>query len=395
MSIEQDNYIPYGRHEVSKSDIKSVLEVLESSFLTQGTKVPLFEEKIAKKVNSAYAIAVNSATSALHLACLALDLGPGDLLWTSAITFVASANCGRYCGADIDFIDIDPFTGLISLQALEEKLKRAKIRGSLPKIVIPVHLGGSSCDMEELYRLSKVYGFFIIEDASHAIGGKYKDEPVGNCKYSSITIFSFHPVKIITSAEGGIATTNDNKLAEKMLDLRSHGIVKELSRFELENKEEWKYEQQYLGFNYRLSDLHAALGISQLSRLDSIILERNNLYSVYKKELANLPVSFLRIPINVVSSIHLFIIRLNCLDPIFHRKIFRGLREKSIGVQLHYNPVHLNPYYRNLGFKEGMFPESELYSRNAITLPLFPGLTYNDQKRICETLGILLAAYNE
>lgn len=381
-------YIPYGKQNITKKDINAVLKVLKSDFITQGPILPKFEDEISKKVNSQYSIAVNSATSALHIACLALGLKENDYLWTSPITFVASANCGRFCGAKIDFVDVDLFTGLISIEALEKKLATAKKENKLPKIIVPVHLAGTSCEMKRIFELSKKYGFSIIEDASHALGGKYGDSPVGSCKYSDITIFSFHPVKIITTGEGGVAVTNKSKLAERMRDLRSHFIIKDEKRF-LDKKEgEWKYEMQGLGFNYRMNEIQAALGLSQLKRLEKIINKRNILYKKYQELLANYPINFLKIPINCYSSIHLCIILINKSqnrDIIFSRFL-----ENKIGVQLHYYPVHLQPYYKNLGFKKGDFPSSEEYSSRALSLPLYPELRNNDLYRVSKTLKILL-----
>ena len=385
-----DSFLPYGRQTITEADITAVEAVLRSPFLTQGPAVPSFEQAVAAKVGAAYGVAANSATSALHIACLALELGPGERLWTSPITFVASANCGRYCGADVDFVDIDPATALISVSALEQKLEQADKLGTLPKVLVPVHLCGTSCDMAAIGALAQRYGVAVLEDASHAIGGLYRDEPVGNCRYSAITVFSFHPVKIITTAEGGLATTNDPLLAQRMADLRSHGITKEEARFEWPAPGPWSYEQQELGFNYRLTDLQAALGLSQLQRLDSIVSERQRLLEVYRQQLAALPLSLLEIPASVRSAQHLAVIRLHDRDPEHHRRLFEGLRAAGIGVQLHYSPVHLQPYYRRLGFVEGDFPEAEAYARNAISLPLYPGLQEPEQARVVQVLARLL-----
>lgn len=388
MNSDLTPYIPYGRQTITEADINSVQNVLRSPFLTSGPAVPAFEEAVAAKVHSCYGVAVNSATSALHIACLALGLGPGDRLWTSPITFVASANCGRYCGAEIDFVDIDPNTGLVSVAALEAKLKQAELENILPKIVVPVHLTGSSCDMESIASLAKRYGFSVLEDASHAIGGRYQGEPVGNCRYSDITVFSFHPVKIITTGEGGLASTNDPLLARRMAELRSHGIVRETERFERPAAGPWVYEQQQLGFNYRITDLQAALGLSQLQRLDQIVAERNSQLQCYKELLFELPANLLLVPKDVLSSVHLAVIRLQRFTTQQHKKIFEGLRSIGIGVQLHYSPVHLHPYYRALGGAEGQFPEAEAYAQSAISLPLFPGLTVAQQKHIVNHLKI-------
>ncbi len=383
-------FIPYGRHTISEADIAAVEAVLRGPYLTQGPAVPAFEQAVAARVSASRAVAVNSATSALHLACLALGLGPGDRLWTTPITFVASANCGRYCGADVDFVDIDPVTGLMSVKALEQKLEQAARNGTLPKVLVPVHLCGTSCDMAAIAGLAQHYGVAVLEDASHAIGGHYQCEPVGNCRHSAISIFSFHPVKIITTAEGGMATTNDPQLAQAMADLRSHGITKEVARFERPAPGPWSYEQQELGFNYRLTDLQAALGLSQLARLDAIVAERQRLLEVYRQMLAPLPASLLEIPANVRSALHLSVIRLQNTDPEHHRHVFEGLRAAGIGVQLHYSPVHLQPYYRRLGFGEGDFPQAEAYARNAISLPLYPGLQEREQELVGQILADLL-----
>ena len=381
MKSEPRPFLPYGRQTVTEADIAAVVEVLRSPFLTQGPAVSAFEQAVAAKVGARHGVAVNSATSALHIACLALGLGPGDRLWTSPITFVASANCGRYCGATVDFVDIEPATGLISVAELQTKLEQAELDGTLPKVVVPVHLAGSSCDMAAIGALAERYGFAVLEDASHAIGGRYLGEPVGNCRYSAITVFSFHPVKIITTGEGGLATTNDPVLAQRMAELRSHGIVREAERFEQRAAGPWVYEQQQLGFNYRITDIQAALGLSQLQRLDEIVAERNRQLQRYRELLADLPVQLLEVPEDVQSSVHLAVIRLQQATADHHRQVFEGLRVARIGVQLHYSPVHLQPYYRALGFAEGQFPAAEAYASSAISLPLFPGLSAIDQQR--------------
>ena len=385
-------YIPYGRQTITEADIAAVVAVLRSPFLTQGPTVPAFEQEVAAMVGALHGVAANSATSALHIACLALGLGPDDRLWTTPITFVASANCGRYCGAKVDFVDIDPSTGLISLQALEQKLQRADREGCLPKVLVPVHLCGTSCSMEAIAALAQQYGVTVLEDASHAIGGLYQGQPVGGCRHSAITVFSFHPVKIITTAEGGLSTTNDPRLAERMVDLRSHGITKANARFERPIPGPWSYEQQTLGFNYRMTDLQAALGLSQLQRLEAIVAERHRLLEQYRLLLAGLPLRLLVIPGDVRSALHLAVIRLEDTSPAHHRKVFEGLRAAGIGVQLHYTPVHLQPYYRRLGFQEGDFPEAEAYATNAISLPLYPGLLNADQQRVADTIITLLGA---
>ena len=387
MSSEQSFVIPYGRQTITEVDIAAVVDVLRSPFLTQGPAVPAFERAVASKVGALHGVAVNSATSALHIACLALGLGSGDRLWTSPITFVASANCGRYCGAAVDFVDIEPATGLMSMAALEAKLEHAEREGTLPKVVVPVHLTGSSCDMAAIGSLADRYGFAVLEDASHAIGGRYRSEPVGNCRHSAITVFSFHPVKIITTGEGGLATTNESVLAQRMAQLRSHGIVREAERFERPAAGPWVYEQQQLGFNYRITDIQAALGLSQLQRLDEIVNERNRQLQRYWELLAELPVQLLEVPEGVLSSVHLGVLRLTQATTEQHRRVFERLRAAGIGVQLHYSPVHLQPYYRALGFAEGQFPEAEAYASSAISLPLFPSLTESDQVGVFTALS--------
>lgn len=382
--------LPYGRQSISDEDIASVVDVLKSRFLTQGPTVEAFEKAVAKKVQANHGIAVNSATSALHLACIALDLKAGDYLWTSPSTFVASANCGRYCGANVDFVDIDRETGLLSVKKLAKKLAEAKQNGTLPKVVVPVHLAGASCDMRAIANLAKQYNFSVLEDASHAIGGKYQGKPVGNCIYSDITVFSFHPVKIITTGEGGLTTTNNSALAGRIKSLRSHGITKDETKFLLPSQGPWSYEQQELGFNYRMTDLQAALGLSQLKKLDEIVTERNRQLHIYEEMLCDLPVQLLQVPKEVLSSVHLAVIKLLNTDKEKHRKIFEGMRKERIGVQLHYSPVHLQPYYRKLGFKDGDFPEAEAYGKSAISLPLFPGLKPTDQLKVVSTLKALL-----
>lgn len=388
-------FIPYGRQNITKEDINAVVEVLESDFLTQGPKVPEFEEAIKTQCNVKFAFAMNSATSALHAACLALGVGKGDLVWTTPITFVASANCALYCGASIDFVDIDPKTYNLSTQALKDKLQAAKSKGQLPKVVIPVHLCGQPCDMEGIYELSKEYGFSIIEDASHAIGGKYKDSPIGNCQYSDITIFSFHPVKIITTAEGGVATTNSKDLAQKLDLLRSHGITRDPELMTHEPDGPWYYQQVDLGFNYRMTEMQAALGASQIKRLSAITSKRHQLAKNYDSILAELPIVTPYQHLDGYSGLHLYVIRLKT-DQIqkSHKEVFDELRSANIGVNLHYIPVHLQPYYQqNLGFKAGDFPEAELYYSQAISLPMYPDLTKEQQFYIAKTLETILS-YN-
>lgn len=382
MSHEELDYLPYGRQQITEDDINAVISVLKSDFLTQGPIIPKFEKKISNILNVDSSIAVTNATSGLHLACLAIGLKKGDILWTSANTFVASANCARYCGAEVDFVDIDINTGLMDMNELSKKLEIAKLKKKLPKIIIPVHFAGSSCDMKTLYKLSKQYNFSIIEDASHALGGFYEDKPVGSCEYSDFAVFSFHPVKIITTAEGGVLCTNNKKYAIKAYQFRSHGIVKDHNLFENKFYGLWSYEQQSLGYNYRMNDIQAALGISQLDRLEDIVKERNRQLRFYIDQLRLLPVKMLAIPDNVRSSVHLAVILLEGFSNNDHKEIFSDLRKKGIGVQLHYSPVHLNPYYRKLGFKENDFINAELYAKKAFSLPLFPGLQKKDQERV-------------
>ncbi len=382
-----DKFIPYGRQNITEEDIKSVVNILKGEMITQGPTVEIFENLITEKLSCSYSVAVNSATSALHLSCLALDLSAEDRLWTASNSFVASANCGRYCGAEVDFVDINPKTGLMCIESLKNKLIEAEKSNKLPKIVIPVHLSGSCCDMKRIGELSKKFGFKVIEDASHAVGGKYEGEYIGNCKYSAITVFSFHPVKIITTGEGGLATTNDQKIFEKLKVLRSHGIVKEKEKFILNPLGPWHYEQQGLGLNYRMTDIHAALGISQFKRLDRICLKRNLLLERYKKNISSEKISFLEIPENCYSSVHLCIIKLKKIDSIMHKKFFEYFINNKIGVQLHYTPIHLQPYYRNLGFKENYLPNTEAYAHQAISIPLFPNLKMEQQDYIIEKIN--------
>ena len=383
--------IPYGRQDIKQQDIDAVVEVLQSDFLTQGPMVPAFEKSIMDACNAKYAVAVNSATSALHIACLALGLGKDDWLWTTPNTFVASANCGLYCGAQIDFVDIDPRTYNLSIKALEEKLIIAEKEDKLPKVVIPVHFSGQPCDMAAIYALSQKYGFKIIEDASHAIGGKYKDEPIGNCRYSDITVFSFHPVKIVTTAEGGMAVTNDLKLAEQLNLLRSHGITRDESLMTKSADGPWYYQQIDLGYNYRMTDMQAALGVSQMQRLDKYVAKRHELAERYNQLLKDLPITLPWQSEDSYSGLHLYVIRLQ-LDKISKTRleVFKGMREVGILVNLHYIPVHLQPYYQEMGFKEGQFPEAEQYYKEAISLPMFPTMTEEQQNFIVNTLKQLL-----
>lgn len=379
--------IPYGRQDINQQDIDAVVEVLQSDFLTQGPKVPAFEKSVMEACNAKYAVAVNSATSALHIACLALGLGKGDWLWTTPNTFVASANCGLYCGAQVDFVDIDPRTYNMSAKALEQKLVIAEKERKLPKVVIPVHFSGQPCNMAAIHALSQKYGFKIIEDASHAIGGKYKDEPIGNCRYSDITVFSFHPVKIVTTAEGGVAVTNDPKLAEQLNLLRSHGITRDEGLMTKPADGPWYYQQIELGYNYRMTDMQAALGVSQMQRLGEYVAKRHELAERYNQLLKELPITLPWQHEDSYSGLHLYVIRLQ-LDKISktHLEVFNGMREAGILVNLHYIPVHLQPYYQEMGFNEGQFPEAEQYYKEAISLPMFPTMTEEQQSTVVKTL---------
>ena len=379
--------IPYGKQEITQADIDAVVEVLKSDFLTQGPMVPKFEQTVASHVGAKHALAVNSATSALHIACLALGLCKGDWLWTSPVTFVASANCGLYCGAEVDFVDIDPQTYNLCPNALKAKLEQAKKDNRLPKVVVAVHLCGQPCNMEAIAALAQEYDFKVIEDASHAIGGKYKDEFIGSGRYSDITVFSFHPVKIVTTAEGGMALTNDDGLAERMNLLRSHGITRDPSLMTHEPDGPWYYQQVDLGFNYRMTDLQAALGVSQMQRLDDFVSRRHELAKRYDRLLADLPLTLPWQHPDSYSGLHLYVIRLQ-LDNInqSHREVFEALKQQGIGVNLHYIPVHTHPYFSQMGFKEDDFPQSMAYYREAISLPMFHGLTYEQQDTVIECL---------
>lgn len=379
--------IPYGRQEIDSSDLKAVVEALQSDWLTQGPTIAQFEEKVAAYCGAKYAVAVSNATAALHLACLAAGLGKEDRLWTSPNTFVASANCALYCGAQVDFVDIDPRTYNLSLEQLTFKLEQAERRHRLPQILIPVHFAGQSCAMKEMHELSRRYSLTLIEDASHAIGGKYLDSPIGSCRYSDMAVFSFHPVKIITTGEGGMILTNREDLYEKLLRLRTHGITRARDQMVLEDQGPWYYEQIELGFNYRMTDFQAALGISQMKRLDQFVERRHFLARRYDHALEGLPLATPWQDPNSYSSYHLYPIALH-REKIkkTRRQIFEELREKGIGVNVHYIPVHLQPYYQALGFKTGDFPQAEQYYASALTLPLYPQLTEADQDRIIQVL---------
>ena len=391
-----NKYIPYGSQKISEEDIEAVVKVLRSKFLTQGPVVPAFEQNVAQKIRVKHAVAVNSATSALHIACLALGLGPGDWLWTVPNTFVASANCARYCGAKVDFIDIDPYTWNLSTPMLEAKLQKHREQGiPLPKIVVPVHFSGQPTEQERIWELSQEYGFYVIEDSSHSIGAERHGEPVGSCRWSDVTVFSFHPVKIITTGEGGMSLTNDSELAWKMEVLRSHGITRDEDRLEEESLGPWYYEQQTLGFNYRMTDIQAALGLSQLLLLDEFVAKRKKLAQLYDQLLADLPLELPNVLSENQSSFQIYVIRLPTRNnPDRHRMVFEKLRESGIGVNLHYMPIHLQPDYRRLGFTEGTFPEAEAHGKEAITLPLYTSLSEVEQNRVVRKLRSILVSEN-
>ncbi|UZD97055.1 UDP-4-amino-4,6-dideoxy-N-acetyl-beta-L-altrosamine transaminase [Pseudomonas corrugata] len=379
--------IPYGRQSINQTDIDSVMEVLTSPWLTQGPTIERFEKALADYCQATYAVAVCNATAALHIACLAAGLGPGDYLWTSPNTFVASANCGRYCGAEVDFVDIDPDTLNLDARLLADKLAIAKVAGNLPKVVVAVAFAGQSCDMGAISQLSERYGFILIEDAAHGVGASYQGRPVGCGQYAAMTIFSFHPVKIITSAEGGMVLTNRMDFAERLRRLRSHGITSDPAQMKEADTGLWYYQQLELGFNYRMTDLHAALGLSQLARLDTFIARRRQLASRYNHLLAEVAVNLPVTQSGADSAWHLYVVRLQLSHiKLSQNQIFEALRAAGLGVNLHYIPVHLQPYYRELGFKEGDFPEAERYFGEAISLPLYPDLTDEQQNEVVEIL---------
>lgn len=381
------DYIPYGRQDISQEDIDAVIEVLRSDWITQGPAIERFEQAVANYCGAKYAVAVSSATAALHIACIAANLGQGDVLWTSPNTFVASANCGLYCNAKVDFIDIDPNTYNLSLEELQSKLAEAEKQGCLPKVLIPVHFAGQSCEMEQIAALSQRYGFKIIEDASHAIGGSYQREPIGSCQFSDMAVFSFHPVKIITTGEGGMVLTNQEELYQRLIRLRSHGITRNSDLMQGESHGSWYYQQLELGFNYRITDIQAALGASQMQRLDEFVERRWFLANRYNQLLQDLPLILPWQHPNTDSSWHLYVVRLK-LDKIdkTYGQIFEELRNAGIGVNLHYIPVHTQPYYQQLNFKWGDFPKVEKYYQEAISLPLYYGLTQENQERVVKTL---------
>lgn len=388
--------IPYGRQHITEGDIHAVVEVLRSDWITQGPIVPQFERALADHCGARHAVAVNSATAALHIACLALDVGPGDEVWTSPITFVASANCALYCGARVDFVDIDPITYNMSVDALQAKLERAQSVGRLPKVVIAVHFSGQSCEMQAIHALSKRFGFLLIEDASHAVGGRYLGEPIGNGAYSAVTVFSFHPVKMITTGEGGMAVTQDADLAVRMRRLRSHGTTRDTGEMTRPTEGAWYYQQIDLGFNYRLTDFQAALGLSQLERLPQYVAKRKAIAARYDSLLADLPVVLPAQHRDADSAWHLYIIKLRLPGlPASRLKVFSALRAGGIGVNVHYIPVHRQPYFERMGFTAGYCPRAEDYYAAALTLPLYPELTEEEQSRVVAALRGAIADCSE
>ena len=383
--------IPYGKQNINQADIDSVVEVLKSDFITQGPAIERFERAVAEFTGAKYAVAVSNATAALHIGCLSLGLQEGDIAWTSPNTFVASANCVLYCGAEIDFVDIDAKTYNISVSELERKLSEAEKKGKLPKVIIPVHFSGQSCDMKRIHALSRKYDFKIIEDASHAIGGKYNNKPVGNCEFSDMAVFSFHPVKIITTGEGGMVVTNNEQLYNKLIRLRSHGITREASLMTEPSHGPWYYQQIDLGYNFRMTDIQAALGTSQMKRLDEFVKRRHQIAERYDRLLADLPVTLPYQDSDTYSAFHLYVIRLQLVKiKLSHRAVFENLRENGIGVQLHYIPVHTQPYYQNLGFNMGDFPATEKYYSEIISLPMYYDLDIERQEKVIKTLAGVL-----
>lgn len=385
--------VPYGRQDIQDSDVVAVLEVLKSDFLTQGPAVPLFEKTVSEFCGAAHAVAVNSATSALHIALMALGVGAGDTVWTSPNTFVASSNAALYCGASVDFVDIDLDTYNLSIACLSDKLEQAAVIGVLPKVVIPVHLTGQPCNMRAIHELSQQYGFKVVEDASHAIGGRYLGSAIGNCEYSDITVFSFHPVKIVTTAEGGMALTNDPTLAEQMSLFRSHGITRDPLLMKRAPEGPWYYEQIVLGYNYRMTDLQAALGVSQMQRLREYVDRRHELAARYSQEFEGLPIVLPKQEEFAHSAYHLYVIRLDldAIKPLTHAEVFQLLRERDILVNLHYIPVHIQPYYQKMGFEWGDFPNAEAYYKSAISIPMFPVLSCDAQDKVITALHEILA----
>ncbi|OLP15641.1 UDP-4-amino-4,6-dideoxy-N-acetyl-beta-L-altrosamine transaminase [Leptolyngbya sp. 'hensonii'] len=386
------SFIPYGRQDIQPPDIAAVLEVLQSDWLTQGPAIERFEQAVANSCGVRYAVAVSSATAALHIACLAIGLGPGDRLWTCPNTFVASANCGLYCGATVGFVDLDPHTYNLSLAELERKLVQAAAAGTVPKVLVPVHFAGQSCELARIADLARQYGFRVIEDASHAIGGQYRGQAIGSCQFSDLAVFSFHPVKIITTGEGGMVLTNQPDLYEALIRLRTHGITRNPALMQEESHGPWYYQQLELGFNYRMTDIQAALGYSQMQRLQEFVTRRRFLADRYTTLLQDLPLTLPWQHPDTASSWHLYVIRLH-LEKLqrSQRQVFEALRQMGIGVNLHYIPVHTQPYYQALGFRWGDFPQAEQYYREAISLPLYPGLSLADQDRVIQALSEILS----
>ncbi|MEK6744848.1 MAG: UDP-4-amino-4,6-dideoxy-N-acetyl-beta-L-altrosamine transaminase [Nitrospirota bacterium] len=383
--------IPYARQSISEADIQAVVEVLRSDWLTQGPVIERFERAVAGHCGATYAVAVNSGTSALHIACLAAGLGPGDTLWTTPNTFVASANCGLYCGASIDFVDIDPGTYNLSPDELERKLDHAAKDGTLPKVLIPVHFSGQSCTMDRITELAGRYGIAVIEDACHATGGSYQGSRIGSCAFSAMTVFSFHPVKIITTGEGGMVLTNRKDLYEKLIRLRSHGIIRDPAHMEGESHGPWYYQQQDLGFNYRITDMQAALGMSQMKRIDEFVRRRSVLARQYDEGLRGLPLTLPSRHPDAGSAHHLYVVRVPAVSGRTRAELFTGLREAGILANVHYIPVHLQPLYQRRGFHAGDFPHAEQYYREAISLPMYFGLTDDEQAYVIGTLRKLLS----
>ena len=383
--------IRYSCQSITEADVEAVTRVLRSDWLTQGPTIEHFERVVAEYCGASYGVAVSSGTAALHLACLAVGLGPGDILWTSAVTFVASANCARYCGADVDFVDIDPRSYNMSVEALDLKLQRAARCDKLPKVVVVVHFAGHSCDMKALAELSRLYDFFVVEDAAHALGATYGEGKVGSCGYSDLTMFSFHPVKAITTGEGGMVMTNDRHLFDRVALLRNHGITRDATKFTRESHGDWYYEQLDLGYNYRMTDIQAALGISQMKRLDEFVDRRHSIVERYGAAFADLP---LILPVSEAdghSAWHLYVVRLRLTElSVSRSEVFMLLREAGLGVNVHYIPVHVQPYYQALGFRHGDFPEAESFYEEAISLPLYPGLTVEQQSYVMSTVTRIL-----